>query len=186
MTATTGSRAPVPENAFDSGFLAGLRDRDDPPEALAAECGGAWTLRSWEESEFGLFRSWEEPLADLPRASFLDETAAHLAAAVLPSLGNEPIYRFEGGPDDRGRFAIRRRGDYCGQMMLFDESWLAAMNLAAELARSPVALAHLLEAAGPTAVELAGRCLCRAVGKAKEGPSSRPEPQRTAGFRAEP
>lgn len=187
MAERTQSHPPIPENAFDPGFLACLHERDDPPDALAAECGGAWNLLPWDGSTSGVFRPWEDADRDLPRASFLDEAAAHLAVAVLPGLGSEPTFAFEGGPDDLGRFAIRRRGEHCGQMMLFDETWLMAMNVAAGLARSPAALAHLLEAAGPTAVELAGRCLSRSVERApSKGTVGVEQSRREAGFRPEP
>jgi len=160
---------PASATAFAEEFLLRLHQRDDLYDAVEAEFAGPWTVRPVGTDGFGVFRHWENPeLGDTPRVVFRREEAALLAAAVLPVLGREGIFRLAGNPDALGLFAFERGGEPWGATPVFDEALLGALNLATELARSPESLVLLLRAAGPTAVELVGRRLCRAVGERGE------------------
>jgi hypothetical protein len=155
---------PAADNAFAQEFLTRFRQQDDPYEALEAELIGPWRVEAVGTDGFGVFRLWEDPgRGDAPRALFGSEATALLAAAVLPGLGRGGGFRLAGEPDPVGLYAIERDGAACGALPVFDEPLVQALNVAAGLARSPEALAQLLRAAGPTAVELAGRRLGREV-----------------------
>jgi hypothetical protein len=160
-------------NAFAERFLSRFHQEDDPYDSLEAELAGPWMVRPVGTDGFGVFRRWESPgLGDAPRAVFRTEAAALLAAAVLPALGREGAFRLARDPDSLGLFAFERGGEPWGATSVFDEALLGALNLATELARQPESLALLLRAAGPTALELAGRNLHRAVadsGRADSG-----------------
>ena len=64
-----------------------------------------------------------------------------------------------------------------GWIDLFDEDWAFGVNVLERFTRSPVALARLLEAAGPLALERAGRILRERVmedgGMSRRGRASR-------------
>jgi hypothetical protein len=154
--------SPPPANAFATEFLSRLSEQDEPPQALAAELSGPWAVRRLSAG-FGVFRSWESPLAgDLPRATFADRSLALLAAAVMPGLGYGGLFYLEPEHGPEG-FAVYERDALCGHLQYFDEALVTAMNLAVELVRSPEALALLLRAAGPTVLNLTGRRLQRGL-----------------------
>lgn len=166
---TSSSSAPPPpaghaDNAFAAEFLAGLMIEDDPPSALAAELVGPWVVRRLPEGGYGLFRYWESPRAgDRPHARFSERSPALIAAAVLPTLAGDGPWRIASDPDLDGGFALFAGGEVCGRLEVFDDAFISAMNVAHELLARPDALALLLAAAGPTALELAGRRLTGAV-----------------------
>lgn len=150
-----------PENAFARAFLARLAGLDEPSTALEAEAAGPWRLVPRGDL-FALLRPWESLPGDRPRALFRERQAALLAAAALPAVGREPTYRLRPQRTAEG-FALERSGDDAGHLTYFEEPLVQALNLLDALARSPVALARLLEAAGATALEAAGRALHRSV-----------------------
>jgi hypothetical protein len=128
---------------------------------------------------------------DVPYAIFRRRETALLAAAVLPATGRDPLFRLDTEPDAHG-FPLRACGAPCarldcrlegegdgagpapaaptasqttpaGHLRDFDEGLADALQVAAALVRSPVALARLLEAAGHVALEQAGRILDRQI-----------------------
>jgi hypothetical protein len=146
-------------------------------------------LREWEGIKDG--DEGGDPAGDVPFAVFRRRETALLAAAVLPATGREPLFRLDTEPDARG-FPLRASGAPCprqdrrlegegdvagpppaappadpanlvGHLRDFDEGLADALQVAAALVRSPVALARLLEAAGYVALEQAGRILDRNV-----------------------
>ena len=150
-----------PANAFVAEFLRELGQRDDPAGALSAEGSGSWVVRR-VAGGYGVFRYWEIPAhGDVPRAVFRELETARVAAAVIPTTTS--IGPFELG-DERlpdGSFEIVRSGEPCGRVAIFDEVFLTALNFAQDLMERPEALAQVLLAAGPTALEIVGRCLAR-------------------------
>ncbi len=153
-----------PDNAFATDFLARLLIEDEPSSALAAELTGPWVVRRLPAGDYGLFRYWESPRSgDRPHARFSERAPALIAAAVLPTLVGDGPWRIASEPGADGGFALFERSEVCGRLEVFDDAFVAAMNVAYELLARPDALALLLAAAGPTALELAGRRLSAAV-----------------------
>ena len=126
-------------NAFSPSFLQRIAQRDEPPTAGEADL-----------AERG----------HRPAAVFQERWLALLAAAVLPGTGRDAAFRLhkESGP---GGFAIEtgNGGEPVGHSALFDERLIEALHVVERLVRSPEALAHVMEAAGPLALERAGAVL---------------------------
>ena len=154
-------------NAFSSSFLQRIHQRDEPPTAGEADLAGPWRILEMPGRGFGVFRLGESPeRGHRPTAVFRDRGLALMAAAVLPGNGRDAAFRLhkEAGPDgfvvEAGDCnACGRGGEPVGHLELFDERLIEALHVAERLARSPEALANLLEAAGPIALERAGAVL---------------------------
>lgn len=156
-------------NAFEDGFLRRFRREDEPASAAEADVAGPWrvvqTSASNGREAFALWRLGEKPeWGDAPAALFLDRQTALLAAAIRPFLGRDPFYEL--GKDRwNGGFPLLRQGEAVGWIDLFDQDWAFGINVMERLTRAPEALAKLLEAAGPLALERAGRILRHRVVK---------------------
>ena len=88
---------------------------------------------------------------------FRDRPLALLAAAVLPGTGREAAFRLQKEAGPEGFLVETGNGaEPVGHLALFDESLIDALHVVESLTRSPEALANLLEAAGPLALEHAG------------------------------
>lgn len=163
---------PTIRNAFDEEFLRRFQCEDEPGSAGEADAAGPWEVLSQPTSDgreaYGLWRlgegpEWEDPPAGL----FRERSLALLAAAIRPLLGKEPYYQL--GRDRRsGGFPLLRQGEAVAWIDLFDEDWAFGINLLERLTRSPQAVATLLDAAGPLALERAGRILRHRVMEPEE------------------
>lgn len=154
---------PIPPNAFAAEFLGRLYEQDEPTCSAEADAAGPWrTLpgRTADEREaYGVWRQGERPeWGDPPSALLRDRPLALLAAAVRPLVGGEPFYRLGTEREAEG-FPLQLHGEAVGWLELFDEDWAFGINVLERLTRSPQALASLLEAAGPLALERVGRLL---------------------------
>jgi hypothetical protein len=155
------------QSAFADEFLRRLDGTEEPESAPEADFAGPWMVRAVDTAsgrEFALLRGWESvERGDLPVAVFRRRETALLAAAVLPAVGREPLFRVasHGGPDG---YPVTSAGLPAGRLREFDESFIAALHVAAALVRSPAALALLLEAAGFLALDQVGKILGRRVG----------------------
>jgi hypothetical protein len=138
------------------------KDAEDPGDLAASpHRGGFALLREWESLEDG----------DEPYATFDSRELALIAAAILPTTGREPLFRLSTEPEAEGfplltlpRGAAGGEGvAVAGHLRNFDEDLAVALNFVAALARSPLALARLLEAAGHVALEQAGRILHQSI-----------------------
>jgi hypothetical protein len=150
-------------NAFEDGFLRRFRQEDEPASAAEADVAGPWRVEPASTSDgreaFALWRLGERPAwGDSPAALFLDRSTALLAAAVRPFVGRESFYEL-GKERWNGGFPLLRQGEAVGWIDLFDEDWAFGVNVLERFTRSPEAIAKLLEAAGPLALERAGRIL---------------------------
>lgn len=98
-----------------------------------------------------MLRAWESLEGDRPRAVFDQEELAELCAAALPLLGREPFALLSEAA--RGFPLVALDGEdgpaKCGALALHEPELVAALHLFQGLARSPVALAAVLAAAGP-------------------------------------
>ncbi|HEX7183300.1 MAG TPA: hypothetical protein VF756_15795 [Thermoanaerobaculia bacterium] len=156
-----------PPNALSSEFLALLREQDETAVAAEAESAGPWKVVPVEEG-FGLFRAWEEPEAGFePQVVCRDRELALRCLAIWPAVGREPLYQVSGKPDARG-FALESGGQVVGTLKKLNDNLLFALNLAEHFSRSPLALAALLEAAGPLAQEIVGEILAQHVWRVRE------------------
>jgi hypothetical protein len=96
---------------------------------------------------------------------------ALLCAAVLPLEARPSLFLVTRPTAERDEYAVLVRDTYggasgagdepVGQVKELSDHQLFALHLAGCLARSPHSLALLLEAAGPTALRLAGEILHR-------------------------
>ncbi|HEX6900800.1 MAG TPA: hypothetical protein VF789_13830 [Thermoanaerobaculia bacterium] len=154
---------PTIRNAFDEEFLRRFQGEDEPGSAGEADAAGPWEVHAAPTPDgreaYGLWRLGERPeWGDPPAGLFRERSMALLAAAIRPLLGKEPYYvlgrdRWSGG------FPLFRQNEAVGWIDLFDEDWAFGLNLLERFTRSPQAMATLLDAAGPLALERAGRIL---------------------------
>jgi hypothetical protein len=152
-----------PRNAFAEEFLRLFEQEDEPASAAEADVAGPWEIQRSATAEgreaFGLWRLGERPeWGDVPTGLFRERSTALLAAAVRPFLGRDPFYEL-GRERWNGGFPLLRQGEAVGWIDLFDEDWAFGVNVLERFTRSPQALAALMEAAGPIALERAGRIL---------------------------
>jgi hypothetical protein len=163
---------PPSRNAFSEEFLRRFEEEDEPPSAAEADVTGPWEVEPTATADgreaFGVWRLGERPQwGDVPAGLFRDRSAAELAAAVRPFVGRDPFYEL-GRDRLNGGFPLLRQGEAVGWIDLFDEDWAFGLNVLERFTRSPEALASLLEAAGPLALERAGRILRARVMDASE------------------
>jgi hypothetical protein len=157
----------LPPNAFDDEFLRLFAQEDEPASAAEADVTGPWRVEPSSMSAgleaFALWRLGERPeWGDAPAGLFRERSTALLAAAVRPFVGRDPFYEL-GKERWNGGFPLLRQGEAVGWIDLFDEDWAFGVNVLERFTRSPEALATLLEAAGPLALERVGRILLHRV-----------------------
>ncbi len=158
--------SPPADNAFRDTFLDHASQRDEPPTARQAEVAGSWVVRRLGNG-YAVYRHWESPEhGDQPIAVLSEPSLALLLAAVLPArpetqllLGSEP--------QEEG-FPLLAGAEVCGHLSAFDEQLVADLNLALGLVSRPESLALQLQAAGATALTLAGRRAVRLGGEGAE------------------
>lgn len=170
---TTGG----PSNAFEPSFLSALARTGEVATAPEAEMTGPWRICRLPDDRYGLFREWEAPgdratrsngssedaPSETPEAVFRHRAHALLAAAVLPATGRERLFKV-GSQRRSGGFVLEsvwgdRWVTSIGRLRCFQPEIADALHVVESVVRSPVALAYLLEAAGSTALKLAGRLL---------------------------
>lgn len=162
---------PQPPNAFSASFLEALRNRDEPSYAEEAELEGPWIIR--ETEQFELFRSWERAeLGYEPEARVKVAEVALLLTAALPALGRERLFKVQDG--EEGRQVLFMEDIEIGDLRVFNSDLLTGVHFLACVARSPRALAALVQAAGPLTMEMVGQILHL---KLSEGGSPRRTPE---------
>jgi len=112
----------------------------------------------------GVLRAWEDlEEGDPPRAVFDQEELALLCAVALPLLGRNPAFHLCEAAGERGFPVIAMDGERgpqeCGTLAFFEPELVSTLDLLQRLVRSPVALAAVIEAAGPGALAQVGRIL---------------------------
>jgi hypothetical protein len=164
------SQPSLPPNAFSRSFLQLFDERDEPPTAGEADVAGPWSIEAIPGAGFGLFRAGESLARGfVPAAVFPDRWLALLAGAVLPGTGRDPLVLLDSEAGAEGYGVRLDSGEVVGWLALFDEPLVDAVNVAVALVRSPRALAFLLEAAGPVALERCGAILERRVAEGEVG-----------------
>lgn len=154
-TPDPGTEPLPPLRVFTEEALERLRLGDEPPTAAEAELAGPWRVERLG-SGWALFRRGDREAGEPPLGRFADRHLALLAAAVLPGLGRACGFRVEPEAAEAG-YPLRREGIEAGALAVFLADLAPALDVVDALLRSPAALALLLEAAGPTALERAGR-----------------------------
>jgi hypothetical protein len=162
-----------PESVFKGRFLKTILRRDESDSASEAELSGRWTIVERKEARtFELFREWEVESTDKPFATFRSLDHALLFAAIAPASSRAAVYE---GSDEEEGWAIFCEGREVGELRWRDDEILDVLNVAGYLVRNPPALAFLLEAAGPSAIEAAGRLLYQRTMKKQRAGKSEPE-----------
>lgn len=157
--------AAQPGNAFRSDYLDLLHRQDEVFFSAEGESSGPWVVRT-EENGHALYRLWESrEHGDRPEAVFRHRDVALLFLAVWPAVGREPV--FQAGERTAEGYEILGGPAVVGHLRAFSDELLQAARIAGLIVRSPVALAALVEAAGPVVQEKVGQILGR---RAVDGP----------------
>jgi hypothetical protein len=147
-----------PLNAFSQRYLEAVQELDDPATAHEAETSGPLSLVE-EEGLLALYHGWESAAqGDTPLAVFQRRETALLFQAIWPAIGRNSLYRLAASPA-AGGYGLEEDGHVVGSLRSFDPGALVGGHFAAFLARTPLSLALLVEAAGPTAQRHVGRIL---------------------------
>jgi hypothetical protein len=158
---------PAEPNAFTPTFLHHLDPEDDPLTATEAAAEGPWhamPLPGADPAEPWTVTRTPAPCGgDSTAGTFALQATARLLATALPLAARDATYRLTGEPDEAG-FPLLRAGRPVAHLPWFHDELVATLNVLDALARSPRAMASLLEAAGPTAVRRVGAELARRMG----------------------
>jgi hypothetical protein len=155
-----GYEPPTLSNAFSREYLDRLREGSETSASGESEAAGPWELRH-EKGVYPLFRSWEGvEHGDSPEGVFQVREAGLIFFAVRPAAGRDPLFRPLEPVTPQG-FAVESAGQVVGHLRFFNPDWLHAAHVGACLARSPLAVAAILEAGGPDFQEQVGRILGR-------------------------
>ncbi len=158
-------------NAFSEPYLEAVHELDDPATAHEAETSGPFSLVE-ENGMIALYHVWESSeRGDAPLALFQRRETALLFQAIWPAVGRHSLYRLRDEPAAHG-YGLEEDGGIVGNLRRFDPGAIVGGHFAAYLARTPLSLALLVEAAGPTAQKHIGRILgARVLGGSVPGGS---------------
>ncbi|HEX5759949.1 MAG TPA: hypothetical protein VF121_12225 [Thermoanaerobaculia bacterium] len=157
------------QTVFVPDFLDRLQQTDDPASAHEAQWTGDWKVVSLADDQHLVLRSWEEAGTARPAAIFRERQVALLCAAVLPVDARPTLFLVRPVSAEAGYAVLVRdtygaeasESDPVGEVFDLGDNQALALHLAGSFARSPYALALVLEAAGPTAIRLVGELLHR-------------------------
>ena len=152
------------KNAFSEEFLTRLDTLDEIGSALEAELAGPWKVLAIEDG-FGLYERWQDT-EDSPIAVFKEKATALKFSAAISAASREPLFSLESEPDREGHFSIvSSQGRFEGWIAHFQVRAVDLAHMADFCARSPVALAAILLAAGGATLRKAGEILLKAAEK---------------------
>jgi hypothetical protein len=165
--ATSVPASPL-DNAFAPAYLSRLREQDETLTAAEAELAGPWKQEPvpGKPGAVAVLRQWEDlDAGDRPVAILWHEETARLLTVLLPALDREPLFHLEDGETADGYPLVAVYGEQGAQIAGWldrdDPRWAEGLHLLEAIIRSPLALATLLEAAGPGAEEQVGRIRAR-------------------------
>lgn len=148
------------ENVFTAEYLQALSCQDEPAGAGEGELAGPWQVVEGRPGTWEVVRLWESSAVGLPRISATDQETALLFAATLPAVGRAPLFRaLDTG--EIGKLRLESEGRAAAELAGVGEEAMTAAHVAGCLARSPWALALLMEAAGPAVQREVGEILFR-------------------------
>jgi hypothetical protein len=142
-------------NAFSPFFLHLISQRDEPPTAGEADVAGPWRILEMPGRRFGVFRLGESPERDTARRRCSGSGGSLCWRRwSSPARTRDVAFRLHKAAGPKG-YAIEtgNGGELVGHSELFDERLVEALHVVACLVRSPEALANILEAAGPVALD---------------------------------
>jgi len=151
------------KNAFSEKFLKLVDRLDETGPALEAELAGPWKVLAIEEG-FGLYERWQDT-EDSPIALFKDRATALKFSAAISAASREPLFSLEAEPDPEGHYSISSQGRFEGWIAHFQVRAVDLAHMADFCARSPVALAAILLAAGEASLRKAGEILLKTAEK---------------------
>jgi hypothetical protein len=164
---TSPSVSPL-DNAFSPTYLAHLREQEEVLTAAEAELAGPWKEEPVRDKHgaVAVLRVWEDlDAGDRPVAVWWHPETARLWTILLPALGREPLFHLAEGETPDGYPVVAVYGEQgpqvAGWLDRYEPRWVEALHLMEALIRSPLALATLLEAAGPGAEEQVGKIRAR-------------------------
>lgn len=164
---TPDSAVPQPTSAFRSDYLDLLRRHDEHFFSAEGESMGPWVLRQ-EENGHALYRLWEgREHGDRPEAVFRHRDVGLLFLAAWPAAGRDPV--FQSGERTPEGYQVQNGPSVVGHLRTFSAELLQAAHVLTVVARSPLALAALFEAAGPVVQEKVGQILGRRMGADEPG-----------------
>jgi hypothetical protein len=156
------------DNAFTPAYLVRLREQEEVLTAAVAEMAGPWKTESVAglPGAVAVLREWEDlDAGDRPVAVWWHEETARLLTVLLPALDREPLFYLEEEATPEGYPVVAVYGEQgpqiAGWFDRYEPRRVEGLHLLAALVRSPLALATLLEAAGPGAEEQVGRIRAR-------------------------
>jgi len=161
------SPPPALDNVFSHDYLAQLRERDEVLTASEAEYAGPWRCAPAvaKPGAVAVLREWEDPEREDPEGVLWHEETARLLAIALPMTEREPLFHLDDRetPDGFALTAVygEQGAQTAGWLRRYEPRLAEALHLLEGVVRSPRALADLLEAAGPIAVEQVGKILAR-------------------------
>jgi hypothetical protein len=158
------NRTSPSQNVLTPEFLARLRDREEPSSVGEAELAGPWQVQEGKQG-FAVLRDWQSgKKGDLPESVWIEEETALLAAVAVAAAGREPLFHLREEEGAEG-FAVETTGakgmEPAGWLRHYHPEAVQAMHVLGCVVRSPVALARLMRAAGPLALEMAGEIVGR-------------------------
>lgn len=154
------------KNAFRRGFLRRAAGRDGEPDtATEAWASVVWRQEPHPRLGHALVHPAESP-GEPPFATFFSRYHALLAQAVVPALGRD-LWRLGNQEEEHG-YPLLLEGAPAGYLRVFETNLVPYLIAGDFLTRNPQALAFLLEAASPVALEHAGRYLERALCRREE------------------
>src|SRR5436305_11679231 len=165
-----GSSTPASplDNASSPSCLALLRERDDVLTAAEAELAGPWKIEPvpGRPGAVAILRLWEDlAIGDPPVAVLWHLETARLLSVLLPAIDREPLFYIEEGAASEGYPLVAVYGEQgpqvAGWLDRQEPRWAEGLHPPEAIVRSPLALATLLEAAGPGAEEQVGRIRAR-------------------------
>lgn len=145
-------------NAFSVRFLRLAEETDD--SGGSEELAGPWRVSKLEGRGFGLFDLWQNPAADEPFAVLFEKSTAFKFAVALSAASREPLYRQPSQPTEGGKFPVlSSAGLVEGWTECFHARLVELAHMADFCARSPYALAAILQAADSATLRKAGELL---------------------------
>jgi hypothetical protein len=165
---STSPSAPPLANAFAPDYLTRLREQEEVLTAAEADLAGPWKTEPvpGKPGAVAVLRVWEDlDAGDLPVAVWWHPETARLLTLLLPALDREPLFHLVEEETADGYPVLAVYGEQGSQVAgwfdRYDQRWVEGLHLLEAIVRSPLALATLLEAAGPGAEEQVGRIRAR-------------------------
>lgn len=151
-------KAVAAENVFTADYLNALSAQDEPAGA-EGELAGPWKVAADGPGRWNVVPLWEEGATRVtgPRVVAPDKETALLFAATLPGVGRPRLFRHLRRVEHGAR--VDEESQVFVELEGLGEEALAAAHVSACLARSPWALAMVLEAAGPAVQRMVGEIL---------------------------